>query len=471
MFDVTIDQLPLIGVNLSSALFNMRSTNDTQSLVAFYSLLQNGIQTFTLDLEERNNMWMVPKTNITFSDFLTTFQTFINATDDNLSANVLVLLLNISSNTRLNATRNSTKYSVASPTNISDSSTNITYLLDQDMGRQRIYTPEDLANDRSTGSTFNVSGLNNSGWPKLETFLYLTKRRLLIAELTNNLDQQTPYIFDSSVLYFDKGNASLSSPNTTDDYKTLTEVAWRFLDSQFNPTDIRQYMNLGYSPIISNAYSIANISGISSILNTSIIWSWGNNQPLILETSANTQKTYLTANNCAVLKYSPMNSSSYWIVDNCYDQFEGLCKDPLHAYTWLITETKETYFAFDSNSDSKCPEGYSFALPRTPLEQASLLKHLYGLSAEARNIWIDLNSIAVSNCWVTGGPYAACPYQKTVSRRNFVEMLTPVTVCSFAILVMVSYLNLLRIPIHNNRKSWKRIVNEVSKSEMEGVPS
>lgn len=468
MSNISIDQLPLVGVNLRSVLFNEKITNETAALTALQNLMEDGVQNFVLDLEQNDDVWTIPNTTLTFSSLLTTFQSYINVTDDTLSANMLVLLLKIAPASGAN---NSTTGNVVS-TNTSQPLSNITYLLDQNMGRDHIYIPEDLENDRQSGATYNIHGASANGWPTLELFLYQKRRRLVITELTDNLNySDVPYIFDRSILHYDKGNTTLEAPKTVTQFINISSISWRFLESTFNEEDIREYVNGGYSPVIANQYSTENITQISNILNSSIIWSWSQNQPLITHADMQKSTDSLVAYNCAVLKYTASNSSAYWLVDNCYERNQGLCRYERQSYAWLITEVRDTYFAFDMHSGSRCPTDYEFALPRTPLEQTSLTIFLANASSELKTIWIDINSIAVSNCWVTGGPYATCPYQKVISRRNFVAMLTPVTVCSFVILVMVSYLNILRVPIHNNRKNWRRIVNEVSKSEIEGVPS
>lgn len=468
MSNVTIDQLPLVGVNLRTVLFNEESTNETAALTVLQSLMENGVQNFVLDLEQNDDVWTIPNTTLTFSSLLTTFQSYINITDDTLSANMLVLLLRV---TPASSVSNSTSSNVVS-TNSTQPLSNITYLLDQNMGREHLYIPEDLENDRQSGATYNIYGTSTNGWPTLDWFLYQKRRRLLITELTDNLNySDVPYIFDRSIVHYDSGNKTLHAPTNVSQLINISSVSWRFLESLFNEGDIREYINFGYSPVIANQYSMENITEISNILNSSIIWSWSPNQPLTTQAEMKAQTDSLVAYNCAVLKYTSSNSSAYWQVDNCYERNQGLCRYQQQAYVWLITEVRDTYFAFDMHSGTRCPTDYEFALPRTPLEQTSLTIYLSNSSSELKTIWIDINSIAVSNCWVTGGPYATCPYQKVLSRRNFVAMLTPVTVCSFVILVIVSYLNILRVPIHNNRKNWRRIVNEVSKSEIEGVPS
>lgn len=160
-----------------------------------------------------------------------------------------------------------------------------------------------------------------------------------------------------------------------------------------------------------------------------------------------------------------------WRVDNCYNSNIGLCRYKNTAFKWLVRSNKATYFDFDSYQGSKCPDQYTFNIPRTPLEQRSLISYLKNASFPDTQIWIDLNSISVSNCWVSGGPYASCPYEKVISRRNFVKMMVPASVCSFALLCIVVYLSVLKVPIYDNRKNWRRVINKISKSELEGVPS
>lgn len=467
MSNVTIDQLPLVGVNLRNVIFNDESVNDTESLEAFQSLMQNGVQSFRLDLQQNDSVYNLANTDIELGTFLLAFESFVNMTDDNLSANILTLHLNIS-----NAALYGNSSSNGSVVPSSGSVPNITYTLDQSMGRLRIYTPDDLRNDQLAGVTYDNSGLSSSGWPTLNNFLYSKRRRVVITELSNTLNySETPYIFDSSILHYDVRNKTLETPTTVAQLMNISSISWRYLEADFTPAEIREYTNMGFSPIIANQYSKDNFTSIETILNHSVVWSWDTDQPVTTHTATPKNSDSLVAYNCAVLKYTVSNHSAFWEVNNCYDKYQALCRYTERAYEWAVTEASDTYFAFDRRSESHCPDDYRFALPRTPLEQFSLIMHLANTTYQNIQIWVDMNSIAVSNCWVTGGPYATCPYQKVVSRRNFVTMLTPVTVCCFFILVLVSYLNLLRVPIHSNRKNWKRLLNEVSKSELDGVPS
>lgn len=471
MGNVTIDQIPMVGVNLYDTLFKSGKNNESRALISMMELMQHGVQSFVVDLEHKSNQLILRKSNVSFSKFLNVLQSYVNSSDNNLSANMMVLLLRISPS----AAAIEVDYSsTAGPgLNYSYQLANMTYLLDENLGRQRIYTPDDLESDRDDGKTYDTNGPSNVGWPMLSSFLYQTRRRVVLAEMLTSSDQNlTPYAFNgSSILNFDVGNATLGVPQTSGQIEQLAEKSWRYLEASFTPADIKAYVDVGYNPIITNEYAADNFTSILKLLNTSIMWSWAPNEPYSKPADRKTLQYELVAYNCAVLQYTALNSSAVWDVDNCYAKHHGLCRNKDSGYLWRVTTGQDTYFEFDSHSDSKCPDGYEFSLPKTPLEQLAVTQYLESISAVDTDLWIDMNSVSVNDCWVTGGPQATCPYQRAVSRRNFVQMITPVTVCSFVILIIVLYLNFLRVPIHDNRKSWKRIVNEVSKWEVDGVPS
>ncbi|AQZ11292.1 MTC6 (YHR151C) [Zygosaccharomyces parabailii] len=468
MGNVTIDQVPMVGVNVYDTLFKSGRNNESRALMSVMELMQHGVQSFVIDLEQRSNQLILRKSNVSFDKFLNVLQSYVNSSDNNLSANMMVLLLRISTEMVTKKTNQSSP--AGSGYNSSSQSVNMTYLLDQNLGRQRIYTPDDLENDRELGQTYNTNGTSKVGWPTLSSFLYQTKRRVVLAELTETSNKAyMPYVFNgSSIMNFDLNNATLGLPQTINQIKALSEKSWRYLEASFTPADIKVYMDYGYNPIIANEYAADNFASISELLNTTLMWSWEPNEPYSRTTDRNTLKHNLVAYNCAVLHYTALNSSAAWIVDNCYTKHRGLCRNKGNGYLWRTTVSYDTYFEF---SESKCPNGFEFSLPKTPLEQLAVSQYLANISSEDTNLWIDMNSVYVNDCWVTGGPHATCPYQRAVSKRNFVKMITPVTVCSFVILIIVCYLNFVRVPIHNNRKSWKRIVNEVSKWEVDGVPS
>lgn len=460
MTNVSIDQLPTIGVELNKVLSG-KSGNETEFLQQIRTLLSVGVQTFVIDLEPNNaTEWLVTNTSVKFTSFLSVLKDYASTSNNNLSANMLVLLLRFSKSKR----------NGGALTEIL-SQANFTSDLYNNVGSGFIYSPDDLKNDRQSNVTWTINGKSNTGgWPTLDHFLYQVRKRLIVATIDNLLNESiNTLIFNSSILNYQTDNTTADCPITSNDrLTTISLEPWRFLESDYTPQNIKEFIKCGHSPIISNRYDSGNISEIMHLLDSALLWSWNSNQPLH-ETMRSSSSTSLSAYNCAVLHYTSSNSSSNWEVANCYDKKPVLCRYMDRAFVWTRTDDEQDYFSI--GTDGTCPDGYQFTLPRIPFQLQSVENYLKSIDSPDIDMWIDLNSISVSDCWVSGGPYASCPYQKVVSKRSFAKMISPVSVFSFALLVMVIYLNWLKTPIQDNRKGWKKVVNSYSKSEFEGVPS
>lgn len=502
--NITIDQIPFIGVNLKSVLFNQETNeqniiidttsrlNNTDSLNNFSSLLNQGTSSFILDIENINNTWVIVNTSILLEDFLTVLTTFLDDSDNNLSANILMFFLRITAhipdtydddnsilleifNSTITGTNSTTEKTLYQNSTVNQN-LNLTSLIERTIGCSYIYKPKNLLLDNKITNTTDLLTFttgNDTKWPTLETFLYEKRNRILITELSSTLNQSTsPFIFPNTILHFDTINSTLSCPSEEEEFKEVQSVQWRFLEAEFSTHSIFQYMQCGLSPIITNSFSISNITDIVPLLGTGIVWSWKTNEPRLTNSKLLMGKDSLQAYNCAVIKYISSNGSVYWQVDNCYAKKNMLCQSKNNPFKWTLSEDKHEYFAyFDDQDGDFCPENYTFSLPTTLLEQRSVSLYLEEIESENMKIWINLNSIAVSNCWLIGGTGLSCPYSKSVSHRNFVAMLTSVSVIAAALLSCVLYLSLLSVPIHDNRKNWRRVVNKISKSEIEGVPS
>ncbi|CAL9737004.1 maintenance of telomere capping protein 6 [Monosporozyma servazzii] len=480
MRNITIDQIPYVGVNLRKVLFNQQSVdlitnmgpvyspsgasgNETDALIDnFTSLLNSGLQSMVLDLEIRNNTWMIVETDLNFQQYLTTLNSFLVQSHYDLSANIQVLLLNII--TKKNATIDKLVYS--------NPQLNLTNIIDTYLGSEYIFTPEAFLNDQDS----SLAITKRPKWPTVQQFLFERHKRIIITELTSSLNlSETPYIFPRDVLHYDENNSTLSCPTNNTEIDFMKSISWRFLNAPFTVDEIKQYITCGLSPIISNYYDISNVTDIVKLISPSIVWAWEENEPRLSNSKLVVGKDSIQAYNCAKVKYISANSSLSWSVGNCYNKKVGLCKksESESENNWLVTNTEDSFFDFNDLQEEACPEGYRFAMPPTPLDGLSLAQYLdksiYSAS-EDTEIWINLNSIMVSNCWVIG-ENATCPYRKEVSTRNFLQMVSPVSIMSLFLLVGVFYFSLLTIPIHDNRKNWRKIVNQVSKNEFEGVPS
>lgn len=76
-----------------------------------------------------------------------------------------------------------------------------------------------------------------------------------------------------------------------------------------------------------------------------------------------------------------------------------------------------------SFASSNCPSEYTFAAPRTALENAYLTQAMRRSDRDfdGHGAWVDFNSLDVEGCWTTGGPNATCPYREAVGEQNDLE--------------------------------------------------
>lgn len=266
---------------------------------------------------------------------------------------------------------------------------------------------------------------------------------------------------------------SLSTPFTNDSLQMWTECG-------FNTV-----LNASYKSYESQIGDRTNNTAdqLGAIFNNFVplqYWSWAPNQPNIAKentTSAtndddsDTEDNQFesTTNAQFAFKCIAMTSQG-WTMSNCYDKYRLACQRMDNPFDWTILSSLSTYF---DSSDNKCPENYAFGLPQLSIEQGALWTFL-----DSRNIlapvWIDLNDITVTGCYVTGGPYAECPYTKIVTTLNLIRQIAPSVVVAFVIILLVFWEKFfLRTPVHSNRKHyWKRAINQYYKeNEYEGVPS
>ncbi|SCV00027.1 LAMI_0G02388g1_1 [Lachancea mirantina] len=460
MANVSIDQIPFVGIKVSTV-FNSSWDNITQALQVLSGVLDAGIQTLVVDvsLEEQDNEISVMNTNMTLRDVLVTLETYMSSTNNYLDANILNLML------RTDERRNSQ----AVP------DLNMTAYLEQSIPLSRIYMPQNLMEDRREGNAFDFEGnISSFGWPRMQNFLFEQQKRLMITAVDDDTDKvlNSSLIFDSNILTYLTDNSSVVCPLATQSALARTaQFQWRFLENEFNPKDIFEYVRCGFSPIITNEFDSPTLPGMDSLLESALLWSWQIGQPEEDE-SSKSNSTSLIAYRCAILHFQALNASSYWRTGNCYVSKDGLCRLLNKPFAWSLSTSESDYFELnDDDTDRKCPQNFDLSVPKSPLQQRAVEIYLSTLESPDMDIWIDLNSIAVPDCWVVGGPYASCPYEQNVSARNFLHMLAPSCVFAAVLLLMMIYLNWQKVPIQDNRKSWKRVVNSYSRSESEGVPA
>ncbi|CAG99750.1 Mtc6p [Kluyveromyces lactis] len=472
MQNISIDQVPLPGLALKNSLPGSITSNETESLTTILSLLHHGIQSFRVDLTFNSSAgeWFLEGTNIRFVKMLNTVNLFVMATNTNLDANILTILLRFDNDTL----RNSNAIKEA----------NFTAILEEGLSPGYVYSIADLERDRELNQTLSINGYSDTGWVGLSRFLFDVKKRVVFgflngAELFSE-DDQDNLVFPPETFHYVTANNITCPLNTVEDIMRVSQIQWRFLEGNFSYENYLHYLECGYSLILTNPIDTRNDSSqgtsLQRHLSSLLLWSWNATAPddkldesEDSDDSESSSTSQYVAYRCGAFSYNDYEDLDPFKIGNCYRNLPYLCRFSDRAYFWNISEDTGTYF--ESDDKDMCPTGYKFGVPRTPLQQRSLRIHLNDMDIDNLDFWIDINSISVSNCWITGGPYASCPYQKYGSRRNYIAMTVPTSAIALVLLLVIFYFNWVHVPIQDNRNNWKRIINAYSKEEVEGVPS
>ncbi|CDO94786.1 unnamed protein product [Kluyveromyces dobzhanskii CBS 2104] len=469
MVNVSIDQVPLPGIALKHTLLQNSATNETESLQTVLALLNHGIQAFKLDLrfDTSTEEWVLHGTNTRFAEVLGIFNKFIVGTNTNLDANLLTVLLQFDNETLSNSDK--------------VKNTNFTAVIHGALNTGYVYSLADLAHDRAQNYTLSIDGYSDTGWVGLSRFLFDVKRRVVFGFMNGDDifsdEDRNSLVFPSETFHYVTDSSTVSCPlDTVDSIMHVSELQWRFLEGNFGYDDFLPYLECGYSLVLTDPIDILHIADDPMFLreiSSLLLWSWNSTDPTDRlpsseeETQSEANSQYI-AYRCGAFNFNKNDDLDPFKIANCYSNLPYLCRYGDRAYIWNVSQDSGTFFETD---DDVCPTGYKFGIPRTPLQQRSLRLYLQDAGVSKLDFWIDINSISVSNCWISGGPYAACSYQKYGSRRNYIAMTVPTSSIALVLLLVIFYFNWVHVPIQDNRNNWKRILNAYSKEELEGVPS
>lgn len=462
MKNITIDQLPLPGASVADVL-DWNYLNQTASLDDLLGLLYNGIQALKVDLSYgEDKFWYISgsKTNVT--SFLSTIDNYVEATDTDLYANLLLVLFQFDEGA-LNETS-------------SIQNTNFTALIQQAIPSRYIYSLSEFLISGGFNETSLKSSTVDISWINLDKFLFGVKKRIIFGFLNgekNVVSGANTLVFPPSIFNYVTDNTTIICPlSNREEIETVTQKQWRFLEGNFNSEQFLPYYECGYSPIITNNYGRSNYSELKTLVNSSILWTWNTSAPdaeLSTTPSLSSASARYTAYRCGAVHQATKSYDNTWIMGNCYDRMPVLCSKSGQTYIWNITFDEHSYFT--AGRKGVCPSGYDFSIPETPLQQRSIQLYMDENESSISAFWIDINSLATSNCWVTGWLSALCPYQKYDSTANLIIITAPTSIVAFFLLLVMFYFNWVRVPIQDNRNSWNRVINAYSKEEAEGVPS
>ncbi|KAK6455660.1 uncharacterized protein RJT20DRAFT_96912 [Scheffersomyces xylosifermentans] len=459
--------------------------------------------------------------SLTVNSLMEVINQYILGTHTNMDVNLIQILLNLKSIHYINS--NQTKHfesafisQNATFNALGNSTLNDTFSA---IGSY-IFTPIDLANYRSTSSSDlayqSFYNMTTSALPSLETVLLTYFRRVFINVVSNELvGGERGYNFtasDNNTVFF-RGDDLPSTITSNSDSEVLQEcynlenapevnlTAFNSLSlnthfryvidndkKPFSNDTFVRYLRCGYSPILNaSSYEVSTPSGVkqssrlSEISNNFIpvsFWSWAPGEPVAMDSNS----TYAAINNMSVEYVPESNDGSQvaykcvaisedgWTVENCYKQYQYACQGINSPHEWIIKGVRKQYFEAYKET---CPNGYKFSLPFSSVEMLSLVSSIRIQNA-SYPVWIDLNDITVSDCFVSGGPYAECPYQRTVTEAKLASLIAPSFVVGVVVLVLIFMEKFIRVnPIQSNRKRyWKKTIQEYNKKhDYEGVPS
>ena len=228
----------------------------------------------------------------------------------------------------------------------------------------------------------------------------------------------------------------------------------------------------GLSPLLNDTLFGATAGadiGTYRNISLSSSWAWSTGQPA----DSDSESRVNPRERCAVIDLS---TGGHWQAIGCSETRRAACRVQDLPFTWVLSTERPSY----SDASGVCPNNTSFSVPRTGLENTYLYRYLLSLQSatnnsvdpgsadpEMRQVWIDLNSLGIASCWVSGGPDAGCPYasdpQQLEKRTVLVATIWGIVVCVVAALTLFVKCNANR---RNSRR--KRVVEGW---EYEGVPS
>lgn len=388
--------------------------------------------------------------------------------------------------------------------------------------REYLYTPAQLAKDRSNlnESWYEVeesympivqyytiqtdaAGIQSTpdGWPSSK-YVQLAKADRIIIEYGSvdpqladyNLSQDEDAIFPPGYL-----TSAVNVTTTTNEtlasgclYKTgATDVSqsnssWATSSKIPVPDGLSSVDTMG-----SLTHTISGLTGcgISPMLNTTLFgqtadtnvehyqnvslstgWAWAIGEPHGAGTGGGTEDTP-SFDRCAIVDLS---SQGRWRATNCSETRRGACRIGNSPFSWTLSNASAAY----TNVPDTCPQGSSFAVPRTGLENTYLYKYLLtqpettinpaSTDPTLREIYIDFNSIDITSCWVSGGPETKCPYgsdpQQLERRTVLVAAIAGIVICIITALTLF-------VKCNANRRNSRRRKRIIEGWEYEGVPS
>lgn len=465
-------KVPEILLNISSVLTEASDLSMNDAFLVLENVFKAGATGFVIDLEynEDANDWVVQNQNLymTFEFILQVLNSFSISEINMSNLRITHVLLNIVNKDNLKRLENKIQLIQQSITN--------------SLNTERILTAETVK--------------AYEGWPNPQQIIFYEYKQFIF-HYTNVETDSTSYVMSSKdIVIINDDSLGYQCPlKVSNSSKTLMYKN----SKEFTSKSINEAIYCGYKVIISNPFE--NFDETIQAMNSSVVWGWGKNEPVSAGINFGEYEGFSSSfgggyyMGCANLNVSKLfdaesnktavDVSSYlwWNVSNCFQSKHALCKYPDNYDDWYISQNSVDFFHLRSNSignsvDIGCPKGTFFAMPETPQEMLSVYHSLRKEEnrtlidvIKSDGIWIGLNSISLSTCWVVGDSKTACPYQQFINKRNFFKMVVPLIVSGACLLLAIFLLKLRRLPVQNDNKQWRKFTKDfVNRSDPDGVP-
>lgn len=488
------------SVTSNATIASGQVTSTTNAPTATYSIIAtNGdSQMFQLGPYRCSN-------TLTLASITSIFSSYLTNTANTLEAKILLWTLNLHVASTWEAP-NSPRDSL-SPSQLPATGEYVGSHLDS--VSNLLYTPGTLLSDRSNlnsswfrrgnpndlplTSYFHTLAKTNGdvetddGWPS-ENYIQVAKgKRLLVGfgdfdpGLANyNTTTDSERIYPSNYLsspqqvsWLSNGELSQGCFYNANEY-TVGEVNNSWAVTAINSTN---------PPNLSYAADNLTTCGISQILNTTInsitadtvpdpyqdfgnqaIFSWTYGEPQNDSSAGPNTKSKFR---CALM-VSNDTYRGHWRVEYCSNKYRAICREANSPYQWRISGFTVPY----DRGDSACMGNSSFDVPRTGLENSYLYNKILHDAQDdpslLNGVWINFNSLAVENCWITTGVNGSCPYYQTSDATHSRQILIP-TIAALIVLILTVLTILVKCSA-NARDSRKRRRGEGG-WDYEGVPS
>ncbi|KAK3670393.1 Maintenance of telomere capping protein 6 [Recurvomyces mirabilis] len=362
-----------------------------------------------------------------------------------------------------------------------------------------LYTPTELlsqrANLNASGNWFTVSKSNRpndayfsieqdgstdssmDGWPS-ESYVELQKAKRLLVGFGNVDPQMRAYNFsgDESLVFpagYLSSAARLTASATAAQSIGQYNNSWALsnIASTSTPAMLDEVGNItacGASPFLNQTLNNTD-AGTNYVPYQNFVyahvWSWsGAREPMYANSSSQDNGQEFS---CAAVNAT----SGGWQAVNCNNAHHGACRVGTKPYDWRITGQEGIYRRIDAG----CPDGSTFDVPRTALENTYLLNtwrdHLRSNDdpdSDDRLLWVNFNDLDTTACWVIG-QNATCQYQPGSPVDKGRAIIVP-TVAGIVVLVL-AVLTIFTKCAANRQNSKRRRRRADDGFNYEGVPS